>query len=304
MENLEQIKEVDQTKKSIRFNVWDWILLIGAIIILPWAVIALSTDGLSLLLSSSGEQLGRFIADIVWLAIAGWVLKLKLEKFKEAKTAKAHKFLIIAIWIVATLIIIVIFSFFLVFKGERTARDARNDIGTSTTSIQSEQANIPGFVRYAGQEAGFNFNVLFPTPQPESFYLDLKEVYIKSYQAVDPVDINREQFVQYSVFFSTPSAGRILSDESIRAYLKRYPEGKSASSGGTLIREEMTTYKGLTATEYIFNSEIQGIATIHKGVAFIVDGIPIDLSVVHSVATPESQIYYDEYLGSFGVSQN
>ena len=199
--------------------------------------------------------------------------------------------MVIALFIVATLI-----------QGERVTKNVQENIRTNTTTFQSDQVSIPGFVKYSGQEAGFNFNVLFPTMDPEIFDLDLKEVYIKSYQAPDIIDLEERKFAQYSIFFSVPREGKILSEESIRAYLEHYPKGKSVSSGGTLTKEEMTTYKGLTAIEYVFNSEMQGTAMTHKGIAFIVDGIPIDLSVVYTNITPISNVHYDSYIKSFAIS--
>lgn len=191
---------------------------------------------------------------------------------------------------------------FIVIVGTSSSLDVSNEqMVEKITTLQAEQVSIPGFVKYSGEDAGLNFSVLFPTSNPESFNLDLEEGYIKSYQAPDIIDLEERKFVQYSVFFSVRKEGKILGEESIRAYLENYPKGKSVSSGGTLKKENMTTYKGLTAIEYVFNSEIQDTAMTHKGIVFVVDGIPIDLSVVYTNITPASSIYYDSYIKSFAI---
>ncbi|MEX2411294.1 MAG: hypothetical protein WD607_07950 [Candidatus Paceibacterota bacterium] len=188
--------------------------------------------------------------------------------------------------------------------GALSSPDAPNTSIDNPTALQAEQVNIPGFVKYSNTEAGFDFSVLFPTSDPESFDLDLGFIYIKSFQSSDVIDLEQRKLVQYSVFFSTPKEGKILNDKSIKAYLENYPKGKSISSGGTLTKEEMTIYKDLTAIEYIFSGHIQGIPTTHKGIAFVVDGIPVDLSVVYSDVTSLSDVYYDDYIRSFAISAN
>lgn len=217
----------------------------------------------------------------------------------ETDNKKSNTALKILEWIV----VIILFFVAALIHGERTTRNIRESIETSQpTTLQAEQASIPGFVKYSNTEVGFDFSVLFPTSDTERFDLDLGEVFIKSFQAPHVIDLKQSKSAQYSVFFSMPKGDKILSDESIMAYLENYPKGKSISSNGTLTEEKMTTYKGLTAIEYVFSSEIQGIATTHKGIAFIVDGIPIDLSVVHSNVTPLSSVYYNDYIGSFAIS--
>ncbi|MCK5060166.1 MAG: hypothetical protein KAR00_03445 [Candidatus Pacebacteria bacterium] len=202
------------------------------------------------------------------------------------------------IWIGAGIVVL------LAVIGAFSSTEVSNTPVDEPTTLQAEQVSIPSFVKYSNTEAGFDFSVLFPTSDPESFDLDLGEVYIKSFQAPHIIDLEQSKFAQYSVFFSTPSGGKILSDESIRAYLENYPKGKSISSGGTLTREEITTYKGLMAIEYVFSSEMQGVSMTHKGIAFVVDGIPIDLSVVYTNITSLSNIFYDDYIKSFAISAN
>lgn len=169
------------------------------------------------------------------------------------------------------------------------------------TTLQSEQKSIHGFTKYSGKEAGFNFSVLFPTSNPKRFSLDLGDMYNTSYQSQDIINLEERKFVQYSCNFAVLQEGKILSEESIKAYLESYPKGKSGSFEGTLIKEEMITYKGLSAIEYIFNSEMYGTSMTHKGISFIVDGLPIDLSVVYTNLTPIANIHYDGYIKSFAI---
>lgn len=211
----------------------------------------------------------------------------------------------IVLKVLGWILVIVLFFIAALIQGERTTRNIQESVGNfQSTVLQAEQVNIPSFVKYSNTEAGFDFSILFPTTDLESFDLDLGEVYIKSFQAPHVIDLEQSKFAQYSVFFSTPKGGKILSDESVRAYLENYPKGKSISSGGILSREEITTYKGLVAVEYVFSSEMQGVSMTHKGIAFVVDGIPIDLSVVYTDVTSPSNIFYDDYIKSFAISAN
>lgn len=207
--------------------------------------------------------------------------------------------------ILGWILVIILFFVAAFIRGERITRNNRESVDNSQpTTIQAEQVDIPGFVKYSNTEAGFNFSVFFPTTDPESYDLYLDEVYIKSFQAPHIIDLEQSKFAQYIVSFSIPKDGKILSNELIRAYLENYLKGKSISSGGTLTKETMTTYKGLTAIEYVFSSEMQGMPMTHKGVVFVVDGIPIDLNIFYANATPLSSIYYDDYIKSFAISKN
>ncbi len=56
------------------------------------------------------------------------------------------------------------------------------------------------------------------------------------------------------------------------------------------------------AVEYVIKLEIQGVAMTNKGMGFVIDGIPVDLSVMYSDVTSTSNIYYDNFIKSFGIS--
>jgi len=168
--------------------------------------------------------------------------------------------------------------------------------------ISADKVTIPGFIRYSGEENDLNFSILFPTDDPMIYNLDQGDVFIKGYQAHDIINLEEKKFVQYNIFFSENKKGKILSEESIKAYLTSYVDSKSGSSWGSLVEKEMITFKGLMAIEYTFSSEMHEEKIIHKGIVFIVDGIPIDLSVVYTYLTPESKVYYSNYIKSFAIS--
>ena len=174
-----------------------------------------------------------------------------------------------------------------------------------TTILVADRITIPKFIRYSGEGSGFNFSILFPTIDPKIYDLDLEVGYIKSYQAQDIINSEENKFVQYSVFFFTmPGGKKILSTESIRAYLTNYPESKNAQNNGTLTKKEMIAFKGFPAIEYVFSYELHGVEMVNKGLAFIVEGIPIDLSVVYTNTIPESNVYCNDYIRSFALSRD
>jgi len=191
----------------------------------------------------------------------------------------------ISLWIVAGILI-----------------DTYENSESESIIISADKVSIPGFIKYSGEENDLNFSILFPTDNPEIYNLDLGDISIKGYQAHDIINLEEKKFVQYNVFFSEPKKGKILSEESIKAYLINYPDGKSSFNNGFLIEKEMRTFKGLIAVEYTFSSEMYETKIIHRGIVFIVDGIPVELSVVYTNLTSESKVYYNDYIKSFAIS--
>lgn len=110
MENIKQTKDVEQTKNPLCFNVFDWIVLIGAMIILP----IMLGNGVMTLIIGKVDNFTQLIAGLFWITISAWALKLKLKKFKKIKTAKAYKILTIAVWVVAALILLSHFLFLII----------------------------------------------------------------------------------------------------------------------------------------------------------------------------------------------
>ena len=114
LEDNQSQKPEDETNKIIRFGVFDWIILIFAMIILPCSVILIIEDGFVLLFTSGLENFSQFLAGVILGVLSGWALKLKLKKFKRTKSLQLYKFIIVATWIIAALILIpAIFSIFI-----------------------------------------------------------------------------------------------------------------------------------------------------------------------------------------------
>ncbi|MDP2676087.1 MAG: hypothetical protein Q8O83_00140 [bacterium] len=146
MENIEQKNDVSQIKKPVRFGVWDWIVLIGAMIMLPGGVLTIIGDGLVVILSGKVDNFPQLAAGLFWIAISAWALKLKLKKFKETKTAKSYKILTIATWIVAALILIpTIFSIFTAYnnaKKENSLSPAEQQVVDSFLAKSTELQSV------------------------------------------------------------------------------------------------------------------------------------------------------------------
>ena len=106
MKNIEQQEEINQIKKPNRFTAWDWIVLIGATIMLPGSLMLIISDCLIAISFGKIDDFYQLIAGLFWIAISAWALKIELRKFKEIKTAKAYKILIIIIWMIALLILV------------------------------------------------------------------------------------------------------------------------------------------------------------------------------------------------------
>jgi hypothetical protein len=115
MKNIEQAEGENKIKKPDRFTIWDWIMLVGAMIMLPGGLMSIISDCLILISFGKIDDSSQLIAGLFWMAIFAWALKIKLRKFKKIKTTKAHKILIITTWMIALLILVpTILSFFIV----------------------------------------------------------------------------------------------------------------------------------------------------------------------------------------------
>jgi len=238
--------------------------------------------------------LGGFIPYILGTVFGVWFTGKMLNSKK--------RYLKVIFWI----LFVAVFLLGSLIHGERTTKNIFRNTENKPTTLYADQVTIPGFTKYTDtdRESGFEFSILFPTNSPETYDVDLKEVYVKSYQAHHILNLEEKKFAQYNINISVPQEGKILSEEAINAYLTNYPEGKIAPLNGVLIKKEITTFKGLMAVEYVFNTEMYETKMVHKGIAFVVDGIPIDLSVVYTNLTPESNVYYDGYIRSFAISHD
>ena len=229
------------------------------------------------------------------------------REFKIENTDKDKK-IHVAFKIIGWVLVVLLFLIVVSIYGERTAKNIFRSTESKPTTLYSDQVTIPGFVKYTDteKESGFKFSILFPTNSPETYDLNLESGYIKSYQAHHIFNQEEGKFASYNLHIAVPKVGKILSEESKRAYLMNYPESKVASVNGILTKKEMTTLKGLMAVEYKYEYtyEMYEIEMVRKGISFIVDGIPIDLSVGYTSSTSESSVYYNDYIKSFAISQD
>ena len=129
MKNTEQQKKVDQTKKTTYFAIWDWIILIGAIIMLSGCIIEIVAGGLTIILSSKIDNSAQLMGMLFWTVISIWILKLELKKFKKTKTTKTYKIVTIAIWIVISLLTIpIIFSILTIYNNAEKTISSNSQI--------------------------------------------------------------------------------------------------------------------------------------------------------------------------------
>ena len=106
MENIKQQENINSAKKSVCFTLWDWILLVFAMIMLPGGITIAIEEGLVLILSGKLDDFSQLVAGLFGVAISIYLLKSKLKKFKEIKTAKAYKIIVIIARMIAALILI------------------------------------------------------------------------------------------------------------------------------------------------------------------------------------------------------
>lgn len=167
-------------------------------------------------------------------------------------------------------------------KPEEVASDAKL---TKLTEIE-----IDGFTRYTSKKD--SFIVLFPQ-EPKINKYEITEQKIRQYQSY-----NKDITIQYNVFIMENNL-KILSDKAIDAFLNNYVESKIETLNGTIISEKSLEFQGFKAREYIYSYILFDIKIIHKGVIFIVDGDPIQLSVSCPEIIDESEVNYKEFVNSF-----
>ena len=152
---------------------------------------------------------------------------------------------------------------------------------------------ITGFELYSDKSKGIE--VLFPK-QPEVTTFELLGEPSTHYQAASVVDENN--FAQYSVTYTDTE---IYSTESINTYLNNVTEGKivGLGDGAKVVTSEMTEYKGFPAREYLIEYTIEGVLVKNRGIAFIINGDTVSLSVSYPATMSEVKVHFGEFTKSF-----
>jgi len=170
----------------------------------------------------------------------------------------------------------------------------RNNAPSEKVSMESSApVTIPGFELYTDKSK--NLEVLFPE-QPEVTTFELSGYPVTHYKSISVVD--NENFTQYSVTYTDTE---IYSTESIDAYLNSFTKGKiiGLGSDAKVVTSKATQYKGFPAREYLIEYTSESTKIINKGIGFIANGDPIDLSVSYPSTMNASNTHFNEFTDSF-----
>jgi hypothetical protein len=116
---------------------------------------------------------------------------------------------------------------------------------------------------------------------------------IRTYQA-ESQNSTVQYFVHVGVFDT-----KILSEESIRAYLNRTPIGRLVvANESRIVKNAATTFRGFDAQEYEYTSTYEGIEVINKGITFIIDGDSMSLTMMYPKGV-EPKLKFDDFIKTF-----
>lgn len=186
-------------------------------------------------------------------------------------------------------ILFLILSLFFLYISS-TYRHESQATGLGGNLTKSMKTEIEGFIRYTSKRDGFT--ILFPQ-EPKINKYEITEQKIRQYQSY-----NKDITIQYNVFIMENNL-KILSNKAINAFFNNYVGSKIETLNGTIISEKSLEFQGFKASEYIYSYILFDIKIIHKGVIFIVDGDPIQLSVSCPEIIDESEVNYKEFVNSF-----
>jgi len=182
---------------------------------------------------------------------------------------------------------------------ETTGNNTKDIAYTSQTTNPPIEFDIiiNGFSRFSSD--AFGFSVLMPD-QPKENIVDISDMTIHNFQTERVV--NEMNPMVYSVNFTVNNNGKILSDDSISAFLDNYLSGKlSIATNAKIIEEKNTIFKGFRAKEYKYLDTIDSIEIEHRGIIFIIDGDHITLSIAYPSSLKENLVKYDEFKKSFNL---
>ena len=154
---------------------------------------------------------------------------------------------------------------------------------------------INGFNYYYDKK--YNFKILLPE-EPEITDLDLEGTPIRNLRAVKY--LNEDNFIQYSLGYTDTD---IYSDSSINVYLNGYIKSKISSMTNSehILKENELLFNNFAAKEYILEFTYNGVNMKMKGLVFIVNGDPIDISIIYPSSVNYEDTYFEKYIKSFYI---
>lgn len=150
---------------------------------------------------------------------------------------------------------------------------------------------------YSIAEHGFSVKMpsvpqsrLIPTPGGEGT--------LWVYEAIDP----ETKLIKYSVFVNEPERG-IFDADSIEAFLTGYINSLvQAADSATLRYARRTMYQGQPAMEYAFDHSVEGVPYVARGIAFMIDGGYMRVSVWHPKGSAGADDDFERFRRSFSLS--
>jgi len=161
--------------------------------------------------------------------------------------------------------------------------------GRITKELEEAVASTP--IKYTSREDGFT--VLIPSAPTVINLEPTNGIQVRAYQAQA-----HDGLVGYNVFCNIFEK-KILSDESIRAYLDSVLQGRLlVVDKGQVIRKTLTEFRGFDAQRFKYTGMTEDVEFVHKGVVFLVDGDSISLTILHPKEI-EPEFTFDEFTESF-----
>lgn len=157
--------------------------------------------------------------------------------------------------------------------------------------VKPEETLAPTLITYISRNDGFS--VLMPTT-PTLMHLDpTNSIHLRLYQTKV-----QDGLVQYNIFCHFFDK-KMLSNEIIRSYLDSYlPDRLVGFDKGQIIRKTLTKFRGFDAKEFEYRAAQGDAEFIYQGVAFLIDGDSISLTMVYPKETPP-ELTFDEFTESF-----
>jgi hypothetical protein len=188
-------------------------------------------------------------------------------------------------------LILSLFSLYVSYANSKYGCEAQ-EVSSDAKLTKLTEIEIDGFIRYISKKD--SFIVLFPEEPEISEYKIEGSGILKNYQS-----FVRNKAIEYNVFIIEPNS-KILSNKAISAFLNSIVKSQAGSvKDGIIISEKSTEFQGFEARGYIYSNIVLDTKMIHKGVIFIVDGDPIQLSVLYPEKINESEVNYKEFVNSF-----
>ena len=152
--------------------------------------------------------------------------------------------------------------------------------------------------QYPIAESGFT--VALPSePQSRVLPYPAGEGSFRVYQATE----NVPQPSQYSIFVGLPEDRGIYEPASMDAYLRSYIKSQLANTKNSKLQlSRQIKFRDQPALEYKFSHQIDGQPYIARGVAFMIDGGHMRLSMQHSASDSRADTNFKRFVDSFQLT--